>query len=129
MSNFTIKNLKVKLQDHKIHIEVVFPRIQLNSDYNVKAKILVPIAEKGPIELVSEQKDQRARRFNDKKMMMKFKRFFFLPPRAKIINDYLSSCRRADVYNDKYWYCTGSERRDSLGRWPQQHGACNVKLL
>ncbi|CAB0032140.1 unnamed protein product [Trichogramma brassicae] len=54
MSNFTIKNLKVKLQDHKIHIEVVFPRIQLNSDYNVKAKILVPIAEKGPIELVSE---------------------------------------------------------------------------
>ncbi|XP_014237741.1 uncharacterized protein LOC106659624 [Trichogramma pretiosum] len=54
LSNFTIITYNVRLQEQKIYMDVIFPRVQLNADYNVKAKILVSIAEKGPIDMVTE---------------------------------------------------------------------------
>ena len=53
LSKFQIKYLQVDLNSRKIDINIVFPKIILNSDFNVNARILVPISEKGPINLTT----------------------------------------------------------------------------
>ncbi|XP_011498701.1 PREDICTED: uncharacterized protein LOC105362873 [Ceratosolen solmsi marchali] len=49
LSSFHIKHMHVDLKDQRIDVEIIFPKISMDSDYNVKAKIIVPINEKGPI--------------------------------------------------------------------------------
>ena len=53
LSNFTIKYLHVDLENKKIDLEAVFPKVYLDSDYDVKAKIVVPIHQKGPINTIT----------------------------------------------------------------------------
>ena len=53
LSNFDVKYLMVDLKNQKIDLEIVFPRVTLDADYDVKAKILVPINEKGPISVLT----------------------------------------------------------------------------
>ena len=53
LSYFQIKNLQVDLKSRKIDITIVFPKVSMKSDYDVKARILVPINEKGPINIVT----------------------------------------------------------------------------
>ncbi|KAJ8673665.1 hypothetical protein QAD02_004927 [Eretmocerus hayati] len=54
VSNFKIKFLHVDLEKQQIDLEIIFPKIIMNSDYDVNAKILVPIHEKGPIQTITE---------------------------------------------------------------------------
>ena len=54
LSSFNIKHLKVDLEKQKIDIEVNFPKVYMDSDYDVKAKIIVPINEKGPINTITD---------------------------------------------------------------------------
>ncbi|KAL7294604.1 hypothetical protein TKK_0011910 [Trichogramma kaykai] len=60
LSTFEIRYLKVDLKKQRIDIELVFPKVYMNSDYDVKAKILVPIHEKGPIDTVTDNVHAKA---------------------------------------------------------------------
>ena len=53
LSNFQVKYLQVDLEKRKIDIAIIFPKVIMKSDYDVAAKILVPINEKGPINIIT----------------------------------------------------------------------------
>lgn len=53
LSNFIVKYLKIDLDNTRIDLDIVFPKIFMKSDYDVKARILVPINEKGPIDITT----------------------------------------------------------------------------
>ncbi|KAL7305738.1 hypothetical protein TKK_0001989 [Trichogramma kaykai] len=61
LSEFKINLMNVDLESGKVDIEFVFPKIHLKSNYEVKAKILIPINEKGPIDLITENTLVKAR--------------------------------------------------------------------
>jgi hypothetical protein len=55
LSDFKITFMHVNLKEQKIDVEILFPKILLDSDYDVKAKIIVPINEKGPIKCATSK--------------------------------------------------------------------------
>lgn len=54
LSKFDVKYLKIDLKNQKIDFELNFNKVYMDADYDVKAKILVPIKEKGPIKTIAE---------------------------------------------------------------------------
>ncbi|XP_058803122.1 uncharacterized protein LOC131671030 [Phymastichus coffea] len=54
LSNFEIRHLNIDLEKNRIDLELLLAKVLMKSDYNVKARIIVPINEKGPIDLTSE---------------------------------------------------------------------------
>ncbi|XP_014210435.1 uncharacterized protein LOC106640805 [Copidosoma floridanum] len=54
LSNFYYKHYHADFEKKQFDMELVFPEVIMNADYDVKAKILVPINEKGPIQTVSK---------------------------------------------------------------------------
>lgn len=49
LSNYKVVSLKIDIDNHTIDTELLFPKIFLDADYDVKARIIVPIHEKGPL--------------------------------------------------------------------------------
>ena len=56
LSNFKVKYLKIDLKNQLFDLETVFEKINLDLDYDVNAKIIVPINQKGSINLISGKK-------------------------------------------------------------------------
>ncbi|XP_058803121.1 putative beta-carotene-binding protein [Phymastichus coffea] len=59
LSNYVIKYLKVDLDKATIDLDILFPKVFMTSDYDVKAKILVPINEKGPIDITTDNVESK----------------------------------------------------------------------
>lgn len=57
LSNFEVKSFHDDREKMQLNIEVVFKRIELDADYDIDAKIIVPIKGKGPIHIVSHDAD------------------------------------------------------------------------
>ncbi|XP_043274346.1 putative beta-carotene-binding protein [Venturia canescens] len=53
LTNFEVKSFHNDLDKNQLNMHVVFKRIDLDADYDINAKILVPIKGKGPIHIVS----------------------------------------------------------------------------
>ncbi|XP_015604907.1 protein takeout [Cephus cinctus] len=54
LSDFTVTSLKTDLNNKRIDLNVIFKDIKLNAEYDVSARIVVPIAGTGPIEIVAD---------------------------------------------------------------------------
>lgn len=55
VSGFKMIYLKVDLENEKIDFEVTIPKVVMQADYDVEARILVPIQDKGPISTISSE--------------------------------------------------------------------------
>lgn len=53
LSNYTIKHLAFSVVGQSINMQMAFPVIKVDCNYDVKARILVPIHEKGPITAIN----------------------------------------------------------------------------
>lgn len=53
LSNFTLKSFVADFDKKMFKMELTFPKVIMESDYDVKAKIIVPINEKGPIKTIT----------------------------------------------------------------------------
>lgn len=54
LSNFQAKFLHVDLENKRLDIDLIFKKVKLNADYNVNARIVVPIGGTGPIDIVAD---------------------------------------------------------------------------
>ena len=53
LSNFKINKLNLDLEKQQIDVELTFKEVTLEAEYDVNAKILVPVAGTGPINIVA----------------------------------------------------------------------------
>lgn len=53
LSKYNINDLEVGLEKKQMEIDLTFPEVRLTADYDVNAKILVPISGRGPIDILS----------------------------------------------------------------------------
>ncbi|XP_015109263.1 putative beta-carotene-binding protein [Diachasma alloeum] len=89
--NFVLDNLNVDLDKQQIDLQVHFEKLRLQGDYDVAAKIVVPINAKGPVEIetsgVSGQAVLKYQIVNTKKG----RRMYFNTMSLKLdIKDYVS---------------------------------------
>lgn len=49
--DFEVRGLNVDLENQKIEVRLFFKKLRLTGDYEVKAKIIVPVEGTGPIEI------------------------------------------------------------------------------
>ncbi|XP_058810219.1 uncharacterized protein LOC131675286 [Phymastichus coffea] len=78
LSEFRIQSTNLDLEQHRIDFQVLFERVSMKANYDVKAKIVVPIAERGPLDVVTGKIEA--------KVMLRFKivergtrRFMYFP--------------------------------------------------
>lgn len=55
LSNFIVDNLHSDLEKNQFEVELTFKEVTLKADYDVNAKILVPVAGTGPINIVASE--------------------------------------------------------------------------
>ncbi|XP_012264075.1 uncharacterized protein LOC105690656 [Athalia rosae] len=57
--DFEVKSLRCDLKNQRFDIEVSFKRINLSAEYDVATRVVVPIAGKGPINIIAEDVDAK----------------------------------------------------------------------
>lgn len=55
LSNFIVNRLHSDLEKNTFTVEVTFKEVTLKADYDVNAKILVPVAGTGPINIIASK--------------------------------------------------------------------------
>ncbi|XP_051172803.1 uncharacterized protein LOC127289083 [Leptopilina boulardi] len=91
LSNFIVDNLHSDLEKNQFEVELTFKEVTLKADYDVNAKILVPVAGTGPINIVATDVTAKVI-MNFKVIDRKGKKFVFFPSMNTKLNikDYTS---------------------------------------
>ncbi|KAH0568190.1 uncharacterized protein LOC123268082 [Cotesia glomerata] len=89
--DFEVRGLNVDLENQRIDVRLFFKRLRLTGDYDVKAKIIVPVEGTGPIEIDNKDIESNSTMTYQLVNTKKGKQMFFSGMKNKLkIGDYKS---------------------------------------